>query len=66
MNVRPEAQLAAIQGTLASLETAVADLRMEIEELKRRAAEADRRWQLLRSFDSYRELHARLADTGEV
>lgn len=63
---RPEVQLAAIQGQLAELQSAVADIRNELAELRRRADEAERRWELVKQYGRYRELHPKLADTGEV
>jgi len=66
MEPRPEVQLAAILGTLATLETAIADIRNELAELKRRLDEGDRRWELVKQYGRYRELHSRLSDTGEV
>ena len=63
---RPEAQLAAIQGMLADLETAVAELRGELAALRRRMDEGDRRWELVKQYGRYRELHSKIADTGEV
>ena len=73
MKARPEVQMAALEGRLVDVDNTLVGLRFELAELARLLEEHDRRWDALRTYDSYREVHsqrrrppASVSDTGEV